>query len=452
MQDKIKETGMSDTRRDFLKTSAVVAGASLAANLNVARSAHVAGRETVRVGLVGCGGRGTGAVKDALSAGPFVQVVAMGDVFERHLLDSLKALGNDENVKEQQDRLDVSKDRQFVGFDAYRKVIGSGVDVVILATPPGFRPIHLKAAVEAGKHVFMEKPVAVDAPGVRSVLESAAEAKKKGLGLGVGLQRRHQAAYIETIKRLQDGMVGDIISMRVYWNGGPVGPKARRDDLTKKWGRSPTEMEYQLANWYMFNWLCGDHIVEQHIHNLDVANWVLAKYPIRAWGMGGRAFQKGPDSGEIFDHHMVEYEYEGGIRVFSQCRQIPNCWNSVSEHAHGTKGTADISGHVLRPINGETWTYKGPKPNPYVVEHQDLYASIHSGDPLNEGESGALSTLTAVMGRMATYSGREVTWDKALNSKLSLAPKSYAMDAKPPVLPNADGNYAVALPGQTEAL
>jgi predicted dehydrogenase len=441
---KVEPQLSSASRRDFLKasTAAAVSG-TIAGSLAVERSAHAAGRDELKIGLVGCGGRGTGAARDALEAKPYVKLVAMGDAFEDSLQGSLRSL---RGLKDFAERVDVPADRQFTGFGAYEKVIGAGVDLVILATPPGFRPIHFKAAVAAGKHVFMEKPVAVDAPGVRTVLEANKIAKEKSLGVGVGLQRHHQPSYLETIKRLHDGMIGDIIAARAYWNGGGVWDPRKTHEECK------SEMEYQMRNWYYYNWLCGDHICEQHIHNLDVINWVKQGYPVKCNGMGGREVRTDKKYGEIYDHHYVEFEYADGSRMYSQCRHIPGCWNSVTEHVHGTKGTADISGHTIRVKGGETWRYRGPNPNPYVVEHQDLYTSIYEGKPLNEGDYGAYSTLTAVMGRMATYSGKEVTWEAALNSKISLAPKTYAWDAEPPTMPNASGEYAIAVPGQTQAV
>jgi predicted dehydrogenase len=283
----------------------------------------------------------------------------------------------------------------------------------------------------------MEKPVAVDAPGVRSVLESTRKAKEKNLGVGVGLQRHHQNSYLETIKRLQDGAIGDIVCARVYWNMGSLWVHPRKPEQT--------EMEYQMRNWYYFNWLSGDHIVEQHIHNIDVINWLLGKYPVRAEGMGGRQVRTGPDFGEIFDHHAVEFEYDNGVRMFSYCRQTPGCWSSVSEHVHGTKGYADISAGVIR-VNGEKpWKYRGDNNNPYQTEHDDLFASIRAGNPLNEGEFGALSTMASIFGRMATYSGKQLRWDQALASNKSLAPGEFGWNVTPPV-------PTVATPGQTEVV
>jgi predicted dehydrogenase len=423
------------SRRDFLKTStAAVVGGTLAGGLSIARSAYAGGDDLIRIGLIGCGSRGAGAASQALKTTGQVKLVACGDAFSDRLESTLVELGKDGSLA---GRIDVPQDHRFVGFDAYQKVIDSGVDLVILTTPPGFRPIHLKAAIEAGKHVFMEKPVAVDAPGVQSVLASAALAKEKGLGIGVGLQRRHQAAYLETIKQLHDGVIGDIVTARAYWNGAGVWVNPRK--------QGQTEMEYQMRNWYYFNWLCGDHIVEQHIHNLDVINWVKNAYPISALGMGGREVRKGEDYGEIFDHHAVEFEYADGSRMFSYCRHIPNCWDSVSEHVQGTKGTADISDATILVAGQQPWKYRGEKPNPYQVEHDDLFASIRSGMPLNEAEYGAYSSMTAILGRLATYSGKPIKWDEALSSQISLAPKEYSFEATPP-LPS------VAIPGVTNVL
>jgi myo-inositol 2-dehydrogenase/D-chiro-inositol 1-dehydrogenase len=313
------------------------------------------------------------------------------------------------------------------------------VDLVILATPPGFRPIHLAAAVKAKKHVFMEKPVAVDGPGVRSVLESTEAAKKQNTGIGVGLQRRHEYRYLETIAKLQEGIIGDIHTLRVYWNGGGVWLRNREPGMS--------EMTYQMRNWYYFNWLCGDHICEQHIHNLDVGNWVKNAYPVSCNGMGGRQVRTGKEYGEIYDHHAVEYIFADGARMISQCRHIPNTWSSVSEYCQGSKGDCDISGSKIDVKGSDPWRYRGKGGNPYQVEHDDLFASIRAGKPLNEGEYGAKSSLTAIMGRMATYTGKIITWEEALNSKVVLAPDSFTFDTAPKSKPNADGFYPIAMPG-----
>jgi myo-inositol 2-dehydrogenase/D-chiro-inositol 1-dehydrogenase len=446
------------SRRDFIKTSSTLAAAAA-----LAPGVFAANDDTLKLALVGCGGRGSGAASQALSTSGSVKLVAMADVFRDRLDDSYN------NLKAQHaDRVDVSEDNKFIGFDAYKHAIAEA-DVVILATPPGFRPPLLEEAVRQGKHIFTEKPLAVDGPGVRKVLAAAEVAKQKNLKVGVGLQRRHQLGYLETLKRLQDGEIGDIVAMRCYWNGSGVWTRARKD-LEAKAGRPLSEMEYQMRNWYYFVWLCGDHIVEQHIHNLDVINWVKDGHPVRAWGMGGREVRKGPDHGEIFDHHAVEYEYADGSRCSSQCRHIGGCWDSVSEYAVGSKGTCDISSHIIRasksatgagssdqpkivsPHGGVTWRFstEGAK-DPYQQEHDDLFAAIRNDTPYNELVRGAHSTLTAVIGRMATYSGKEIKWEDALNSSIDTMPKTLAWDANPPTLPDGDGLYKIAVAGVTVA-
>jgi len=442
MSQPLSTPTAASNRRDFLKTSTIAAvGAGVFGSLASLPRAYAGGDDLIKIGLIGCGGRGTGAAGQALSTQGNVKLIAMGDAFSDRLDSSLKNL--EKKFQQHPERVAVDEDHRFIGFDAYNKVLATGVDLVILATPPGFRPIHFDAAVKAGKHVFMEKPVAVDAPGVRAVLAAVAEAKKKNLGVGVGLQRHHDAGYIETIKRLRDGAIGDIHSARAYWNSAGVWVKPRQ--------ASQTEMEYQMRNWYYFNWLCGDHIVEQHIHNLDVINWLKGAYPVSANGMGGRQVRVGKDYGEIFDHHDVEFEYADGSRMFSQCRHIPNTWSSVSEHVQGTKGTADISAYSIKGPDEWRFNKKGKK-DPYQVEHDDLFASIRAGNPINEGENGALSTMTSIFGRMATYSGKVVKWDEALASNLSLAPKEYDFKANPPVLPGSDGMYAAAVPGVSRVI
>jgi myo-inositol 2-dehydrogenase / D-chiro-inositol 1-dehydrogenase len=437
------------SRRDFLRGStAAIVGSAFAGSLSIARSAHAAGDDEIKIALIGCGGRGSGAAKQALSTAGKVKLVAMADAFADRLEGSLKGLSAEEGI---QGRIDVPPDRRFVGFDAFQKAIDAGPDMVILATPPGFRPIHFEAAVKAGKHVFMEKPVATDAPGVRRVLAAAEESKKKNLGVGVGLQRRHQALYVDTIKRLQDGAIGDIVATRVYWNGSTPW-QHKREDMERKYGRKVTEMEYQLRNWYYFTWICGDHIVEQHIHNMDVANWLKNAHPVKANGMGGCQVRKGRDNGETFDHHAVEFEYADGTRMYSQCRHIPGCWNSVSEHAQGTKGTANIGAGRISVAGQQAWAFRGDKRDPYQVEHDDLFRSIRSGNPINEAEWGAHSSMTAILGRMCTYSGQEIAWDKAINSQISLAPDQFSFDATPKSLPDADGLYPLPVPGLTKVV
>ena len=431
------------SRRSFLKTSSTaLAGGAFLSSLPVERFALGASPgDTLKIALIGCGGRGSGAASQALSTGESVKLVAMADAHKDRLEGSLK------NLKGQhKEKVQVIDDNKFIGFEAYKQAIALA-DVVILATPPGFRPIHFEEAVRQGKHIFTEKPVATDAPGVRRFLAAAAESKQKNLKVGVGLQRHHQAGYLETMKRLHDGQIGDIVSMRCYWNGTTpwLHPRA---ELERQAGRKLTEMEYQMRNWYYFVWLCGDHICEQHIHNLDVINWVKQGYPVRAHGMGGCEVRKGPDYGEIFDHHAVEFEYADGSRCFSQCRHINGCWSNVSEHVVGTKGNCDVGGHVIRGDNA--WRYKkeGAK-DPYQQEHDDLFDAIRNDKPYNEAENGAKSSMTAILGRMCTYSGKLIEWNDAINSKISVMPKEYAWDAEPPTLPGPDGMYKIAVPGKT---
>jgi myo-inositol 2-dehydrogenase / D-chiro-inositol 1-dehydrogenase len=427
------------SRRNFVKDSTAAAvGASLIGSLATPAGAHAQGSETLKVGLIGCGGRGTGAAIQALSVDGPVKLTAMADAFPDQLNRSLSNIKNE--LAQRPERVDVPEDQKFVGLDAFQKVMTTDVDVVVMATPPGFRPMMFEAAVQAGKHVFMEKPVATDSPGVRKVLENVQIAKQKNLKVGVGLQRRHQAGYIDTIKRIQDGQIGDVVALRVYWNGGGVwDPRKNRDEVSG-------EMEYQIRNWYYYNWLCGDHITEQHIHNLDVGNWVMGDYPVEANGMGGRIYRTDKKYGEIYDHHAVEFTFKNGAKMFSQCRHIPRCWNSVSEHVHGTKGHGDIGGYSLT-VDGDRRRSRERGKNPYQQEHDDLFAAIRNDTPYNEGEFGAYSTLTSIMGRFATYTGRTVTWEDALNSNVNLFPKELAWDADPPVLPDENGVYPIAIPG-----
>ncbi len=428
-------------RRDFLKTtSAVVAGSSLLSYAAIARGAHIATDDTLKLALIGCGGRGSGAADQALTADQNVKLIAMADTSAEHLKKSLENL-----TKEHPKQVEVPEDHQFVGFDAYQKAI-SLADVVILATPPGFRPGHFEAAVNAGKNIFMEKPVAVDGPGVRRVLAAAKIAKEKNLKVAVGLQRRHQEPYLETMKRLHDGAIGDIVSMRCYWNGSRPWIHPRKPGMS--------EMEFQMDNWYYFTWLCGDHIVEQHIHNLDVINWMKQGYPVRASGMGGCQSARNSDCGEIFDHHAVEFEYADGSRCSSQCRHIKGCWDSVSEHAVGTKGSVDTADGRDFVIKGShAWKYKGKQTmSPWQAEHYPFFDAIRNNKDYNEAERGALSTMTAILGRMATYSGRIIEFDKALNSELVLAPDTISWDAKPKPQCGSDGLYPMPIPGDPEWL
>jgi predicted dehydrogenase len=451
-------TASEVSRRTFLKTTAhAAAGLSLAGGLTLEQSAHAAGDETIKLALVGCGGRGSGAASQALTTGN-VKLVAMADAFDSRLQSSLAALH-----RKHPDKVAPETVQQFVGLDAYPKAIAQA-DIVILATPPGFRSFHFEEAVKQGKHAFLEKPLATDAPGVRRILAANEAAKKKNLKVGVGFQRHHQAAYLETYKRVKGGAIGEILAMRVYWRGGSRGGEARRPD--------ETEMQYQIRNWYFFTYLSGDHIVEQHCHNIDVGNWFKGMHPIRANGFGGRQTRVSKQCGQIFDHHFVEFEYPDGCRMFSQCSQFPAPWGNVSEHLLGSKGSADMMDHkdftiqkssIAPSLTGRVnkhpsaassaiWTYKGPLEDPFLTEHKDLFAAIRNNTPYNEVDYGATSTLTAIMGRMASYSGGVVEWNDALNCNTALIAKpQFDWDEAPPVVPDKDGFYPTFHPGQTEA-
>lgn len=421
-------------RRDFLRTSSVALGGAVASQLGLLPTAHAAGSDVIKVGLIGCGGRGTGAAENLCEAAKddkTVKIYALGDLFRDHLENCRNSLKNNGKVS---DKFDVAEDRCFTGFDAYQKVIDSGVDLVILASPPGFRPMMIEAAVKAGKHVFTEKPVAVDAPGIRKVLAAAEEAKSKGLGVVAGTQRRHQAGYIESMKRIHEGEIGEVTGGRAYWNQGALWMKPRESGWS--------DMEWQVRNWLYFTWLSGDHICEQHIHNLDVMNWALQGHPVRAVGMGGRQVRTSPAFGHIFDHFAVEYEYPNGVRVASYCRQIEGCENNVSEAIVGSKGTWSSNGY--RFAGASKFRFRGKEINPYVQEHIDLIESIRAGKPLNELKTVAESTLTAIMGRMSAYTGKAVTWEDALNSKQNLLPAKLEFGDLP--------TPPVAVPGQTELI
>ncbi len=459
MADQPQPSSALPTRREFVKASSALAlgGAAVATGLSTVRAGQALGDKEIKVALIGCGGRGNDAAVQALSTNGKVTLWAMADAFDKRIEQSLDRISRTLEQRWGSDAIDkaaaavqVPAERQFAGLDAYQQAIDSGVDVVIHATPPGFRPQHVEAAIKAGKHVFTEKPVAVDAPGIRKILAAGKMAEEKGLCVGVGLQRRHDPAYIETVKRLQDGAIGDILLTRVYWNSGPLWLRTR-GDFYKSYGHEPTEMEYQVNNWYYFDWLCGDHIVEQHIHNIDVSNWVKQAHPISAQGAGGRERRTSPDFGQIFDHHVVEFTYPDGSTMLSECRHMDGCWNQVAEFATGSKGRSNISGGMIKSPEGE-WKYDGERADPYQLEHDHLFAAIREGKPYNEAEYGAHSTMTAIMGRMATYSGKMMEWDEAINSEIDLSPKEYNFAAAPPVVPDAKGNYPVPVPGVTKVV
>jgi myo-inositol 2-dehydrogenase / D-chiro-inositol 1-dehydrogenase len=406
-------------RRDFLKAGAVVTATTAAASL-IPTAVHAAGDDVIKVGVVGCGGRGSGAIKDCLQADKATRLHAIGDVFEE--VAGAKAKAYTSQFKE---RADLG-DRVFGGLDAYKKVIDSGVDLVILATPPGFRPPHLEYAVKARKHVFTEKPVAVDGPGIKRVLALVEESKRNGTAVVAGTQRRHQAGYIETVNRIRDGAIGDVVSARCSWNGQGIWFKPRT--------KGESDAHYQIRNWYHFLWVCGDHIVEQHVHNLDVINWVMGAHPVKAQAIGGRSYRKegSPEEvGNIWDHYAVEFEYPNGVPMTSFCAHIPGIKTDISEAVFGTKGSSQVSRYT---INKEKVFGEDPI-SAYVQEHIDLIRSIRSGKPLNELQSVTESTMTAILGREAAYTGDVLTWDQVLNAKQGTMPESLTMESSLKTMP-----------------
>jgi len=417
------------SRRDFIRNSAVAA-ASVSALGAFGGGVHAAGSDTIRLGLIGCGGQGTRDMNACLKAVPGVELVAMGDMFPDRIAQSLEILQKDPAAAP---KIKVKRETTFTGFDACKQVLASGVDAVLLVAPPHFRPIHFRAAVEAGKHIFMEKPAAVDPAGVRSMIETADLADKKGVTVVCGTQRRHQPMYQETVKRIQDGAIGTIVSAEAYWMGG---------DMLGYWKWYEQEklsgIEWQIRNWPWYVWLSGDHVVEQHVHNLDVINWVLGKYPQQCLGMGSRAVR---NLGNIWDNFSIMFEYPDNVRVTSMSRQINGCTNRIAERIVGTKGVADVDkGKIL---GANAWEYPGQDEEAKVLEQKFFIKTIRDGKPVNEAREMAKSTLGAIMGRMSAYSGRALSWDWALKgSKLDLAPPAY-QPGEFPIAP-------VAVPGQSQ--
>ncbi|GIW78559.1 MAG: dehydrogenase [Gemmatales bacterium] len=415
-----ESTNRKATRRDFLKTSAAVTGAGIIGQFT---NVHAAGDDVIRVGLIGCGrggsgisggGRGRGAAMQCINAGRNVVLYAMADMFSEYLQYTRKYIAD-----RHPDKVDVTDDRCFVGFDAYKKLLAiKEIDVVILATPPGFRPQHIRAAVDAGKHIFAEKPIAVDAPGVRTVMKACEDAKSKKLSIVSGLCWRYHHGMRATFDRILSGGVGDIVTLQCTYNTGGLWHVPRQEGWS--------DMEWQLRNWLYFTWLSGDHNVEQHIHSLDKMLWAMKdEPPVKAVGMGGRQVRTDPVFGHIFDHHSVVYEYANGVRVFSNCRQQVGCKNDISDFVFGTKGVCDVMRHRIR--GEKPWHYQRPKKSTdrgmYQNEHDELIASIRAGKPINNGDYMCKSTLMAIMGRMATYTGQEITWEMAMNSKEDLMPQ-----------------------------
>ena len=442
---KPKDLQTNKSRREFIKNASLASGAIILPSLGSNAMVNVLNEKKLRIALVGCGGRGTGAANQALEADENVQLVAMADLFEDqlnasygHLYEKYRDTG----------KMKVKDEHKFVGFDGFKKAIDLA-DVVILTTPPGFRPYHFAYAIENDKHVFMEKPVATDAPGIRKVLETAKLAEEKKLNVVVGLQRHYQENYIKTLELIKQGELGKIVGGQVYWNSEGVWVRPRTPEQS--------ELEYQMRNWYYFNWICGDHILEQHIHNIDVANWFIGEYPVSAQGMGGRMVRKGPDHGEIYDHHFVEFTYPSGAVIASQCRHQPNTMYRVGEAFQLTNGSVvtndagvakiyDLSGNEINSISNPEGH------NPYQEEHNRLFASIRENGVINDAFNGARSTMTAILGRMATYSGKVISWDEAMASTLQLMPGELTWDSPTPSVPDANGEYPIPMPGKAIVL
>ena len=420
-------TSSTLSRRSFLKVSAATSAGLMASG----NFAYAAGSDQLRVGVVGCGGRGTGAARDAVVGAENVLITAMGDLFEDRLDRSMEGLG-----QEIGDAFQVDRNHRFVGFDAYQGVLASDVDMVILASPPGFRPKHFAAAIEAGKHVFMEKPASVDVAGALAIVETGQEASAKGLSVVAGTLYRRQPSFMDAISRIHDGMIGKVVSGQAYYMTGPIWLRPRKPGMS--------DMEWQCRNWYYFTWLSGDHIVEQFVHNLDVINWVFNGPPESCIAMGGRIERVDPSYGHIYDHFSVEYVFEGGARVEAKCRQFNEGTRRVTNRIVGTEGVAELNPrHSKLVAHDGTVLFQADEPgnNAYVQEHTDLIAAIRSNTPINEAKQIADSTLTAVMGRESAYTGEELTWDTLMGSGLDLAPRSFAFGSMP--MPS------VAVPGRT---
>ena len=433
----------NSNRRGFIKASgAAAAGAAFAPRL---AGAFTGGDDEIKVGLVGCGGKGNSDIRQTLNTPGKVKLWAVGDAFEDKAKGTAEAHAKGPN----KDKVDTTG-RVFHGFDAYKQVIDSGVDVVFLVTTPGFRPLHYEYAINKGKHVFMQKPCAVDAAGCRKLMEVTEIARKKNLRVGVGFQRRHDPRYIDTIEQLKGGAIGDFVSFRAYWDGRTPWVRPRKD--------GQTEMEYQMRNWYYFNWLCGDHILEQHIHNIDVCNWVMGDVPSMAQGKGGCEVRKGIDHGETFDHHVVEFVYgdkwDHGARMHSSCRHIEKCWGNVSEQVHGTKGFCLIGGGKIYDNDGKEIWRAQRRGNSEMSQKAAFFDAIRNNKEFNEGDFGASSSMTAVLGRMTTYSGQLLRYKDALASKVDVFPygEDLTMDSKPPVVPMENGYYQRPVPGKTKVL
>lgn len=424
------------SRRVFLQKTALTAGAAMAATLPVSRFAHAAGDGGFKIGLIGCGGRGSGAAVNAMNAGTDIQLVAMADVFEDKVRGSRDRL---KKIKPEQ--VAVADDHCFVGFDAYRKVIDSGIDVVLIAAASHFHPRMLEAAVDAGKHVFCEKPHSLDVPGLKRVREICKKAEAKKLSIVSGLCNRYNPIVRETMQRVHDGQIGDIVTIQETYAVGPYHVHKRNPEWS--------ELEWQMRDWYHFNWLAGDQTLQQLIHSIDKGAWAMHdEPPVKAWGVGGRAACFGESFGDLFDHQAIVYEYANGVRTFGICRNQVGCYNEMTDKIYGTKGFASLLSGTIEGAN--PWQYEGPKTNMYDVEHQELFDSIRAGKPINNGEYMVGSTMLALLGQFVCHTGQEITWEQAWNSTHSMELPRYDWDVEPPLKPNASGEYDIAVPGLTK--
>lgn len=430
-----RETSSATTRRDFIKASTLITSAAALGTLDISRSAHAAGNDVIKIGMIGCGGRNTGAAVEALTADPGARLVAMCDIFT----DRVKTK-RDEIKKHRKDQVAVDDDHCFTGLDSYKKVIEAS-DVVLIANAAKFHPFHAMAAIQAGKHVFVEKPHGIDPAGIRLMQQACDLARTKKLSILSGLHSRHHVGYAETVQRIQDGAIGDIVSIEENFLRAPYGITSRKPGLT--------ELEWQLSTQYHFRWLSGDDVVQSLVHNLDRASWVLHnKAPVKCHGLGGRSTMSDPVYGDVFDHHSVVYEFDNGVRLYAFCRTTTGCYDEDSSIILGSKGKASIKS--CRIWGGTAWRWQG-QCNPYQVEHDKLFAGIRSGNPINCGDYMARSTLIAVMGQLSCYTGREVTWEQVSQSDFNYAPPPQDCHdgMTPPVVPGSDGKYPTCIPGRT---
>jgi predicted dehydrogenase len=431
------------SRRGFLKASAAAVSAAALAELSLARGAHAAGSDIIRIGMVGCGSRCPGAALNAMNVDPGVRLVAMTDIFPDRVQSRRKML-----KAQKPDQVQVDDAHCFSGLDGYRQVIES-VDVVLIACAAKFHPVYLLAGVEAGKHVFVEKPHAIDPAGIHMVAAACELAKKKGLSVMSGLHSRHHPGYQEAVRRIHDGAIGDVVAIEENFLRGPYGLYPRLPEYK-------TEVEFQLANQYHFTWLCGDDVPQSLVHNVDRATWVMkGEVPVKAHGLGGRCASYGKEIyGNVFDHHSVVYEYAGGVRMYAFCRTVNGCYNESSSIILGSKGRCNLTGCRIEGKN--SWHFTGKGFNPYDIEHKVLFEAIRSGKPVNAGDYMARSTMIGVMGQLTCYSGREVTWDQAMKSNFAYLPQpaDVRLDMTPPVtFDKAVGDYPVfARPGITKIL